>query len=620
MDKKFTDTAASELLNLSPDLFCVLSREGLFVNTNQAFETYLGYPAEEIYGKSFVSFLHPDDRESSLKQFESMPTDGNTTNFVNRFRAKDNSFIWLEWRTGIGSQGQVLGIARDISNSVGVELDITERNNTIHALRKSEEKFRKIFENMQDVYLQTDQNGIISEISPSIKRCLQYEREELIGTLVENLYFNREQRTELLRELNEKGELLDFELMVRNKAGEAVWVSVNNHRMENSNREFTGIETLVRNIHERKIAETKLRNLSIAVEQSPVSIVISDPAGNIEYVNPKAAETTGYTMEELKGKNPRVLKSGVTSSEEYRDLWETISSGRQWSGTFHNKRKNGTLYWESSSISPIVDPSGNITNYVAIKEDITEKKRANDELIANEAMLKKANTTKDKLFSIIAHDLRGPIGSFEPILELLTSDENLDERERTLLLKGLLKGSRTVFGLLENLLSWAKSQSNGMELYPEDHIINEIVKENVDLLTPIAGQKSIGIAMVDNGPVSVFIDRDSINLVVRNLLYNAIKFSNEYGKITITLRDNETYAEVEVEDNGIGIEKKIADNLFNSNAFYTTLGTGNEKGSGLGLVLCKDFVEKNGGTIRVESIQGAGSKFIFTVPKYTLAK
>ncbi len=162
---------------------------------------------------------------------------------------------------------------------------------------------------------------------------------------------------------------------------------------------LTHIAGMVQDITERKRTEEKLRQLSQAVEQSPASIVITDPAGNIEYVNPKFVEVTGYTLAEALGKNPRVLKSGETSPEAYRELWQTITAGKEWRGEFHNKKKNGELYWESASISPIRDAAGRATHYLAVKEDITERKQA-EAALAREQKLMRAlmDTIPDAIY------------------------------------------------------------------------------------------------------------------------------------------------------------------------------------------------------------------------------
>ena len=142
-------------------------------------------------------------------------------------------------------------------------------------------------------------------------------------------------------------------------------------------------------VAERKQAEEKIRQLSRAVEQSPASIVITNPAGDIEYVNPKFIEVTGYTLAEVLGKNPRILKSGEMSPEAYGVLWQTIAAGKEWSGEFHNKKKNGELYWESASISPIRDLAGRVTHYVAVKEDITARKQTEAERDSSSMTCKK---------------------------------------------------------------------------------------------------------------------------------------------------------------------------------------------------------------------------------------
>src|SRR5262249_34700358 len=144
---------------------------------------------------------------------------------------------------------------------------------------------------------------------------------------------------------------------------------------------INGASKIARDISERKRGEATIRMLSRAIEQSPTSIVITDPEGSIQYVNPRFTDLTGYTLEEVRGQNPRILKSGEMKREEYRHLWETIMAGHEWRGEFQNTKKNGELFWELASISPVFDDRGNITEFVAVTEDITERKR-NEELLA----------------------------------------------------------------------------------------------------------------------------------------------------------------------------------------------------------------------------------------------
>jgi PAS domain S-box-containing protein len=170
---------------------------------------------------------------------------------------------------------------------------------------------------------------------------------------------------------------MDFRILTRR--GEERWINHHCQPVYDADGRWLGQRSGNRDITERKQIEEKLRQLSIAVEQSPASIVITDRAGDIEYVNPKFVNVTGYTLAEALGKNPRILKSGEKGPEAYRELWQTITAGKEWSGEFHNKKKNGELYWEIASISPIRDLAGRITHYVAVKEDITARKQTEAE-------------------------------------------------------------------------------------------------------------------------------------------------------------------------------------------------------------------------------------------------
>ena len=200
------------------------------------------------------------------------------------------------------------------------------------------------------------------------------------------------------------------------------------------------------------------------------------------------------------------------------------------------------------------------------------------------------------------------------IIELLTSDIHIDSDEQITLLNKLKDMSQGTFYLLENLLNWSRSQRSEITYAPRLFIINELVTESISLLSGTAGQKSIEIQFECQANYSVYADYDMINLVFRNLLSNAIKFTRQGGLIRIRIYEQDDYILTEIADNGVGISRDVADKLFTKNQFHSTYGTNNEKGTDLGLALCKDFVQRNNGTIGVESTSGKGSKFTFTVP------
>ena len=291
--------------------------------------------------------------------------------------------------------------------------------------------------------------------------------------------------------------------------------------------------------------------------------------------------------------------------------------------TFENYLKGDTDYYES--VFRIKDSSGK-WKWVLDHGKVVERDKDNKPLRAIgtridisrqkevEEQLQELLATKDKLFSIISHDLRGPIGSFMQIIELLTSDIQVTPDIQNNLLNDLKDMSKSTFYLLENLLNWSRSQRSDIVYNPRPIIINELINENISLLSAAAGQKSIHIQFECKAKYAAYADYDMINLVVRNLLSNAIKFTRTGGLIIIHISEKGDFIETDIIDNGIGMPQEIADKIFVNNQFHTTYGTNNEKGSGLGLVLCKDFVARNGGTIRVESTLDKGSKFTFTVP------
>jgi signal transduction histidine kinase len=230
--------------------------------------------------------------------------------------------------------------------------------------------------------------------------------------------------------------------------------------------------------------------------------------------------------------------------------------------------------------------------------------------------LQQLNATKDKLFSIISHDLRGPCGNFSQVLDLLSEDLIFNDPLKARLVEELRSTSKSVMYLLDNLLNWSRSQSKRIVIDPQDVIINLAVMESIRLLKPIANSKQISLEFVASKVYTVFVDSNSLSLIFRNLLSNAIKFTNPNGKIIVSVEDadDEGWVRISVNDNGIGMSEEAMNRLFKPSQHFTTYGTGNEKGSGLGLLLVKDFIEYNNGTLTVSSTQNQGTTFSFTLP------
>ena len=251
-----------------------------------------------------------------------------------------------------------------------------------------------------------------------------------------------------------------------------------------------------------------------------------------------------------------------------------------------------------------------------------ELKQANDglfiakeEAIENEEKLKELNATKDKLFSIIAHDLRSPFNSIIGYSELLIENEgNNDADENEAFIKIIHSSAKSTLILLDNLLNWAKSQTGHLIFRPERLNLNSVINDIIVSSTSTARFKNISLVQISSADIEVFADKNMLQTILRNLVSNAIKFTNLKGEIKIYTTAAQDFAEITISDNGVGMDEQTIRKLFRIDTGLVSKGTANELGSGLGLLVCKEFVEKQGGEIRIESEAGKGCNLIFTIP------
>jgi signal transduction histidine kinase len=250
-----------------------------------------------------------------------------------------------------------------------------------------------------------------------------------------------------------------------------------------------------------------------------------------------------------------------------------------------------------------------------------ELQKINAKVIKQNEALSELNNTKDKFFSIIGHDLKGPLNSLTAFSQLLINHTaSLTEEEIRTVARDLDKSLKNLYELLENLLGWARSQTGRLEFVAENFRISEVIKESVRLLSKAAVNKQIKIEMMVDDAIEVHADLNSIKTVLRNLLSNAIKFTPGGGVISIFVDEWKDSIEIGMHDTGVGMSREVQDKIFDISAKHTSLGTNKEKGTGLGLILCKEFVERNQGALTVESEENIGSTFKFTLPKLAPSK
>jgi len=278
--------------------------------------------------------------------------------------------------------------------------------------------------------------------------------------------------------------------------------------------------------------------------------------------------------------------------------------------------QNGVSFWSEQNASILLDSNSQPKGYVIIFRDITERKNSEAQLLQYMDELDESNRTKDKLFSIIAHDLKSPFNAllgFSNLLEQEVNSETMVTESIRSFSKMMNTSANQSFDLLINLLDWSRLQTNRIELYPENMDVSELIASNIGIGRTIALNKNIVLEYTTPGCYPLKSDRAIINTILRNLISNAIKYTPEYGSIWVSLvQTNHTYL-VSVQDNGVGMTQDVMDKLFSKETVQSTPGTANEKGTGLGLGLCKDFVNMIGGDIWVKSIFGYGTTFTFSL-------
>jgi len=366
-----------------------------------------------------------------------------------------------------------------------------------------------------------------------------------------------------------------------------------------------------RDITERKRAEEELRKLSRAVEQSSSTIVITDLDGNIEFVNPAFARITGYAPEEVIGENTRTLKSGEHTSEFYQILWETITRGKTWQGEFINRKKNGELYWEAATISPVKDRDGKITHYVAVKEDITARKQAEEMLRQYATELELRNAELDAFAHTVAHDLKNPLTAMIGFSSLLQSHfVEMSEEDRQGFLQKIEQSGFKIQSIVDELLLLASvREMSEIGTGPLD--MGHIVAESLKRLNYLVQEHQAEIVLSERWPMALGYG-PWVEEVWVNYLSNAIKYGGQPPRVQVGATV-EAAGRVRfwVRDNGDGLSSEERARLFTP---FERLHQVSIEGHGLGLSVVRRIVEKLGGQVGVESGEGQGSTFYFTLP------
>ncbi|HLX61869.1 MAG TPA: PAS domain S-box protein [Planctomycetota bacterium] len=376
---------------------------------------------------------------------------------------------------------------------------------------------------------------------------------------------------------------------------------------------------LASEVVERTQSEEKLRTLSQAVENSATMVVITDSKGLIEYVNPTFVQTTGYTRDEVVGKSPKVLSSKTHAASFYENMWNTILSGNKWRGEFLNKRKNGELYWQAAAIAPIYNAKGVITHFVSVMEDITERKRLDEELKNAKETAEAANRAKSAFLAVMSHEIRTPMNAILGMNYLLRHSQLTPKQgEYTARID---TAARNLLAIINDILDFSKVEAGRIELESIEFNLEDVLNNLVHISTLQAQQKGLELKLIIAPEVPCALVGDSLRLgqVLLNLVNNAVKFTRK-GEVEITVAREASSdpalaaLNFSVRDTGIGIAREQLAYIFEPFGQADTSTARHYGGTGLGLAICKRFVQLMGGDIKVDSEEGVGSHFSFTLP------
>jgi PAS domain S-box-containing protein len=501
----------------------------------------------------------------------------------------------------------------------GVLVDITDTRELVETLLESESRFRALSALSADWYWEQDEEFRFSHLSVSHDGRLDLQtdanyvgkRRWELPTVGMSETDWAEHRATLARHASFRG--LEYGLILPD--GRCIHLNISGEPVFDREGQFKGYRGVGRDITARKLAELERRKLSAAVEQSPVSIVITDIRGDIEYVNPCFCRSTGYAAEEVRGRNPRILKSGETPDEEYRQLWLAITRGEEWAGELHNRKKNGELFWEFVRIIPLVSEKGEVTNFMAVKEDITLRKELTArEQMRQEQMLHHARlAAMGEMAAALAHELNQPlaaIANFSGVVEhqLTAAHPNLAQaRDVVATIKGqALRAGDIVWRIRE----FSRKQESRREPTDINALVSDVVR-----LADIAAKSREVVYEYDLAPglPKVTVDRVQIEQVMLNLIRNGVEAMEDASgekqlRLASRLTENGGAVRLSVSDFGCGLPDRVATDLFTP--FFTT----KPEGMGMGLSISRGIVEAHGGSLWASPNEEVGTTFHFTLP------
>ena len=510
----------------------------------------------------------------------------------------------------------IINSQNEVVAAVVVNEEITQRKKSELALKESEAKFRVLTETTSSAIFMFSNEKMIYA-NPACENLSGYNYNEIMTMKFwDIIHPDYKDKVKEIGFARQRGESVParYEIIIIQKNGSERWVDFSAGLIS-----YEGKPTVLGtafDITDRKLAEDEIKLLSRVVEESPVAIVVTNLNGEIEYTNPKFTELTGFTFEEVNGKNPKILKSGHTPSHVFEQLWNDLNNGKTWRGELINKTKSGEIYIEHNIIVPI--KNGKLTHYVALKENITERKRIFEELSKAKDEAERANKLKSEFLAQMSHEIRTPINvmiGHHSLLKELIPHDLVDDYDD--IFSGIDSASKRIIRTIDLILNMSEIQAGSympeIKLLDLDSYIFHKLLIEFKPASKLKNLELIYINQLSNSEIQA--DEYSVMQIFTNLIDNAIKYT-KHGSVTIRLfRNTNQSVVVEVADTGIGISEEYFAKLFDPFSQEETGYTRTFDGNGLGLSLVKEYCKINNAQIEVESKKDHGSIFriIFAV-------
>jgi len=483
--------------------------------------------------------------------------------------------------------------------------------------------FKFIFDTVEDlIFLLRKENNsyIFEEANKSYLNATGFEYKDLIGKRLDEILSEKVLKNVIktYNDVSHRKITLRFEEIWNDVPRKNLHVDIQLIPVLNKNKILTHIIGSARDITEKKLKEKEIKEIELSYKDLfnsvTEAIYLHDKTGAFIDVNSGALKMYGYNKADFIGKTPEFLSAeGKNDMNLIKGYIKKAFQGETQVFNFWGKRKNGVIFPKEVILNRGMYRG--IPVIIATAREISEKYESDIKLKKYAEELQEANNSKDKFFSLLAHDLRSPFNGILGFSKVLFEEiDNLSREEIKEYISYVYSSSKNVYNLIENLLQWTKIQTGRIYFQPISMDLYEEIYKVINLYTTMAIEKKITI--INTIPVNTFVkaDQNLLNSILQNLISNSIKFTGPGGKVVISYIRKDNFTIISVEDNGIGISEDNINKLFKIEAQFSTNGTNNEQGSGLGLVLCKELLTKTKGFIKVDSKLNEGSKFTFGFP------